>query len=87
MHVVDLDEDTERDVQCTTSVLKEAELDAQCALSVLLSDRRDAQCASLVFGLPNETCSTRRRCCWLVGDAGLMRKPAYVTVYERDLGV
>ena len=35
VHVVDLDEDTERDVQCTTLVLKEAELDAQCALSVL----------------------------------------------------
>ena len=75
----------ERDVQCT-SVLEEAQLDAQCALSVLLSDGRDTQCASSVLELPNETCSTRRRCCWLVGDAGLMRKPAYVTVYEQDSG-
>ena len=62
MRVVSL-EVAERDVQYTSSVLKEAELDAQYALSVLLSDRRDAQCASSVLELPNETCSTRRRFC------------------------
>ena len=47
MHVVDLDEDAEREVQCTTSVLREAELDAQCALSVWL--------------VMNETRSARRQ--------------------------
>ena len=36
--------------------------------------------------VPSGTCSTRRRSCCLVVDAGSLVKPAYVAVYERDSG-
>ena len=69
--------DAKLDVQCTLLVLAlmETELDAQCALSILAlrETELNTQCALSVLVL--------------VGDAGLVVKPAYATVYEQDSGV
>ena len=49
----------------------EAELEAQCALSVLERGRAGGAVRPVGLGV----------------DAGLLVKPAYVAVYERDWGV